>query len=653
MNPLSLGVHIIVRDEAEWLPQCLESIRNADEIIVVDTGSEDNSVSIARSFGAAVIEDPWKEDFSHPRNKALKHASTDWILVLDADECLLGGIDQLRAMLASGEWEAYSLTIENLLGSRPEERLYHSAVRLFRSRPEYRFEGRIHEQIGSSIVRQHPGKSMGDAGILIRHYGYLPSILDGKKKARRNEDLLLKALEENPDDPFYLYNLGITHHQLNRPQAATEVMAKALPLVPVNAPYRAGLIRDLAKLLLSLGKAEQAQAVIDNELSERYEDYPDLHVLLGDALLAQGWTDKAFDSYTQAAQLAGCSDRYVQEAGSSSFTPLSRMGSIALRLGRPEEAARLFHGALQQHATHQPSLSGIAESFRQLDVSETEIAALLKQIVLPQQPADYLPIFEALNEAGADQGIESLWQQAMTAESRLVILYASALLRNGKSGVLPLLTAAALLNDSTRPDELETIGMLLKVCRTVGSGEQSASAASLDDEITFDKLIQCAVEVRAWQAAETFARRYEAGQLALAKAMYRSGFVLQAADRFLGLLESRKLDSEAFFMLGELLYTKNHFAEAAQQFEQAQAMQPDQRRAGIGLSLCYLQLAARHMDEAVHLASEQTGLREDLGRIQAAIQLLARLPWQTDWNGRQRRNRDGEAAHITLHDRPQ
>ena len=86
----TLSVCMIVKDEEETLPICLKSIKDiADEIIVVDTGSKDKTVEVAKSFGAKVYFFKWINDFSAARNESLKYATSDWLLVLDADEYLL------------------------------------------------------------------------------------------------------------------------------------------------------------------------------------------------------------------------------------------------------------------------------------------------------------------------------------------------------------------------------------------------------------------------------------------------------------------------------------------------------------------------------------------------------------------------------------
>jgi GT2 family glycosyltransferase len=82
-----VSLTMIVKDEENNLPHCLESVRGVfDEIVVVDTGSTDRTIEIARSFGAEVFEFAWIDDFAAARNEALAHATGDYAFWLDADD---------------------------------------------------------------------------------------------------------------------------------------------------------------------------------------------------------------------------------------------------------------------------------------------------------------------------------------------------------------------------------------------------------------------------------------------------------------------------------------------------------------------------------------------------------------------------------------
>ena len=153
-NPL-ISLCMIVKNEEKNLPRCLESVCGlVDEMIILDTGSEDNTVSIAQSFGAKVYQIPWPGDFSAARNESVEKAGGDWILYLDADEVLdpCGCPDCIRKAASDPEVTAWSIPIRCL---KWESASYSVTVniRLFRNLPELRFENEVHERIEPALAR--------------------------------------------------------------------------------------------------------------------------------------------------------------------------------------------------------------------------------------------------------------------------------------------------------------------------------------------------------------------------------------------------------------------------------------------------------------------------------------------------------------------
>src|SRR3954447_14616652 len=138
---------LIVRDEADRLSACLSALRGlADEIVVHDTGSTDDTVATARRLGATVIEGQWHDDFAAARNVALDHCSADWIVHVDADEIIGGELDELRRRLQGtpADIDGYIVAIDNLLDDGTGSSYASHACRLFR-RPRGRWEGALHE----------------------------------------------------------------------------------------------------------------------------------------------------------------------------------------------------------------------------------------------------------------------------------------------------------------------------------------------------------------------------------------------------------------------------------------------------------------------------------------------------------------------------
>lgn len=226
-NIPSISLCMIVKNEEKYLRGCLESARPfVDEIVIVDTGSTDATVSIAEEFGAKVFNFTWNGNFSDARNKSLRHAVSDWILYLDADERLQNG-EVMRALRPSSSTIAYHVSIrsKHILPSGTVDQV-NQYQRFFRRNPKIFFEGVVHEQVLPSLVRMH--KAILPSSIFIEHLGYGESLDKINEKCRRNSELLLKQLEKNPKDYYAHYQLGNTYGVMLRYDEAEVHLLKAV-----------------------------------------------------------------------------------------------------------------------------------------------------------------------------------------------------------------------------------------------------------------------------------------------------------------------------------------------------------------------------------------------------------------------------------------
>lgn len=253
-----LSVSMIVRNEEHHLPGCLSSVRPlADEIVVVDTGSTDRTAEIAVSLDARVVTWQWRDDFAAARNESLRHATGDWVLVLDADERVIPEeFAQLQPVLAAPDVIGVELWLRSELPpGQPAASLATPYCRLFRNRPGVHFTGRIHEQVapslralGGRIVRSH---------VEILHLGY--AVPEGSKLSR-NLRLLALELEERPGDPFALFNLGLTLAAQERWDEAEEALGRALEsrLHRLDPQLRAVALTKLAESAMARGQWDAA-----------------------------------------------------------------------------------------------------------------------------------------------------------------------------------------------------------------------------------------------------------------------------------------------------------------------------------------------------------------------------------------------------------
>lgn len=231
-NPPVISLCMIVKNEERNLPRCLESVRGvADEIVVVDTGSEDATPRIAASRGAVLLHHRWQEDFAAARNVGLERATGDWILVLDADEELEAGTrGRLRQEVAGTSADGLQMVVRSLAPEGDLQRYDDiSITRLFRNRPEYRYEQPIHEQIRPAIERL--GGRIEESDLMILHYGYARPLAQGtESRALRNLRLLERALANSPDDPYLHFQLGATYKSLGRADLAYSSLRRVLEL---------------------------------------------------------------------------------------------------------------------------------------------------------------------------------------------------------------------------------------------------------------------------------------------------------------------------------------------------------------------------------------------------------------------------------------
>jgi hypothetical protein len=231
VSGLTLSLVMIVKDEQEMLPGCLEAVKGAvDEMIVVDTGSSDRTAEIARSFGATMIDFPWNGSFADARNISLDNATCDWVMYLDADEHLQPqDAPKLRELLRKTWREAFYLVETNYTGGDDSgAAVTHHALRLWRRRPQYRFEGRIHGQKTHTMPTYLPER-FETSTVRMRHYGYLRSRITAKDKSKRNIELLEIEARENPS-PFNQYNREMS--------LASASMRVCWAIIPAAAEYR-------------------------------------------------------------------------------------------------------------------------------------------------------------------------------------------------------------------------------------------------------------------------------------------------------------------------------------------------------------------------------------------------------------------------------
>jgi glycosyltransferase involved in cell wall biosynthesis/tetratricopeptide (TPR) repeat protein len=283
-----LSVCLIIKNEEQFLAQCLKSIRAlAQQIIVVDTGSKDRTMEIAEEFGAEIHSFAWCDDFAAARNAALEHATGDWILMLDADEELPAAEhEKIRADMKKSDVIALRLPLVN----REKENEGQSFVpRLFRNAPGVYYSGRIHEQVFPSLMAL--GKPWGLATRFgtaqLLHHGYTKEMVRDRNKIERNLKLLRQAVEENPTDANLMMNFGLELVRSDDLVGGVAKYREAFELMSAQAAdetapeLREVLLTQFTCQLYKIRAHEEVVRVLQSPLAKKSGLTASLHFALG------------------------------------------------------------------------------------------------------------------------------------------------------------------------------------------------------------------------------------------------------------------------------------------------------------------------------------------------------------------------------------
>ncbi|MCX6344982.1 MAG: tetratricopeptide repeat protein [Armatimonadetes bacterium] len=336
----SVSLCMIVRDEEAFLADCLKSVKGlVSEIIIVDTGSKDRTIEIAKSSGANLQSFKWNGSYSDARNHALKFATGDWILSLDADERLdKNSISLLIEALKSASADAYDLTICNYLteGQHPEVEIS-TACRLFRNRPQYRFKGKVHEQIGQSIIDANGKTERCQAAIY--HHGYKPQIAEQRKKHAKYVALLRKEVETNPNDFYFLHHLGAELAGHGKHKEAIPVLEQVIKLLPRGHNFAPLAYARLAESLMVTGKSGEALKTIQKAEKQQIA-HPQLSYVKGNILRCLDRNDEAAAAFETAMAIGR---KGIWEGDTAAYGYKANLGLAAACIALGDRATAIEH----------------------------------------------------------------------------------------------------------------------------------------------------------------------------------------------------------------------------------------------------------------------------------------------------------------------
>jgi len=354
--PIQLSLCMIVKDEAGMLPEFLARTRGLwDELVVVDTGSQDDTVAILEAAGAKVLHRPWQNDFAQARNYSLEAASGEWILVLDPDEHVSAEfVAQARALLNDPQIGAATVAMQNHRedGHLQEEHI----VRMFRRHDGVRFRHAIHEDLTDTLIpRLHQtGQTIVHIQGSIIHHGYDRTHANGRGKKERDVSIIEATLAKDPDDLYLHYKLLEQARFWND----QNLMRRAAPLALAafeRAPNKISghWAGELAVMMVdgsTIGLTEQRYELLQS-VSVKVQASPAIHYRLGELLESLGRFNEAIVEFQNAIEAKGP----VINAQLRNVRPLMGLVRIALATQNLRLALKSLRLA-QEIAPHDPEV---------------------------------------------------------------------------------------------------------------------------------------------------------------------------------------------------------------------------------------------------------------------------------------------------------
>ncbi|HEX5557086.1 MAG TPA: glycosyltransferase [Gaiellales bacterium] len=610
VKKLTLSLCMIVKDEEEMLPGCLEPLRGVvDEMIVVDTGSTDRTVEIAESYGATVVHFPWNGSFADARNASIEAASGDWLIYLDADEHMeADDARHLRALLGRTWREGFYLVETNYTGgSDAGSAVTHMALRVWRNRPQYRFAGRIHEQKTHTMPTYLPER-FETARIRVRHYGYLNQRIAAKDKSRRNIQLLEQEAQESRT-PFTDYNLGSEYIVLGDHAAARLHLDRSWAALREQGLESVGyaplLVSRAARARREVGDFDAAVAAVEEGLA-RFPDHTDL--VLEAALTARSRGDlrQAAELAERCLEMGDAPAEYASTTGAGTFLALTLLAEVHAAQGDRAGQERILRRCLTEHPGYIAPVLPLVELLIARGVDPAEIDALVpgkvparllagSAYIEGNRPADAERWFRGALEAqpsnsAARMGLsESLLAQRRFAEAAAVAAGEPAGSPLASRAAEAVVFASAVQGDADAmdaaveralPSLLDADADLYRAWASAIRGREPAAALGTAAGPTAVRMLEALLRVTETNAFTTLLSVFARVQLPerqrrelLATMYLRRGFLESAADEWIAVATTQP-DASAMLGLAQVALARGYDQDAVGFAAEAVRLEP-------------------------------------------------------------------------------
>ncbi|GMK38272.1 hypothetical protein PCCS19_13260 [Paenibacillus sp. CCS19] len=547
-----LSLCMIVKNEADTLERCLDSVTSlVDEIIIIDTGSTDNTKEIALRYTNHVYDFIWNDDFAAARNESLRYATGEWILVLDADEFIQSdGHYELRQYLIASRTDtpiALITRIYNRIGNGYDETniMESSGARLFNNHRTIRYQNPIHEQ----LISDHGPVALQSISFIIHHTGYTDETLHKKNKSARNMAILSKMhTASNSQDPYYNFILGNEYYKGSPLEARNAYRLASQHTKPTDTWFPHLMDRYIS-LEISLGNYSDAFGLIKNmqQLMPNKTDYLCLEGILLETLGFQKRSVNVLESCIQVADRQQNQNEpfWAVQPTYGFIVPHQLLGEIFFKLGDIDTALHHWHQLLQHQNKNLRVLSRLIEQVTARQPIDTVIA-YLEQIYPIQQSMNAVMLFKISLSIGNEQLAWHYSQHIYSAKQPI--------------DYQDLVTLALLKKEPLSIDQ--NIALPDKLAAFVNIVTGDLRTAILQDEryLELTKLVLDVLHGRSWDPESV--TYYETELSAVLQQLYLFGF----NEHYLILIESMA-NASTLNTIANWLYERGNLADALELFE--------------------------------------------------------------------------------------
>ncbi|ASJ56094.1 hypothetical protein BP422_22635 [Brevibacillus formosus] len=400
---------VITKDEEHNLPDCLESIKEfASEIIIVDTGSTDGTIEVAKKYQASVYHFDWIDDFSAARNFAISQAKGNWIIFLDADEYLSqDSMKHIMSILNKAEEQKNEFVlgvIANIDKVRHQTVNVSPHIRIFRNDPSIRYVGAIHER----VMKNGGPMKIFDAKdqITIIHTGYSQEIVQSKNKSERNLQLLFKEWDNHPNRSDLAFYISESYMINQNFEEALTYAQKALQFQ--NATLVGLYEKNYVNLINCMIKLEHPNSKITETIHAAilsHPEYPDFYFFLGDIYRASNRTRDAIEAFHEGIERSTKLSMAQSSAYFNATKVLTIIGQLYLSLNELPQGVESFVRSLQLDKLNYRSLTEMLKVFS-LHESWENTLSVISSLYDVRDPRDILLLLNATVEVG-NKGLAS------------------------------------------------------------------------------------------------------------------------------------------------------------------------------------------------------------------------------------------------------